>query len=82
MKKVTFDKVFKILVLLLSVYFLFVLTKIANNLNFQGKLDNLKNGKYQLINSDEAYFIIDSQTGGVFKYNGEEFEEFGHLKEK
>lgn len=69
MKKISFDTFFKIFILLLSAYLLFILTKLV---------DNLENGRYQFSTSDET--ILDTKTGIIYYYrDGEKIKYNGGM---
>ena len=57
MRKITFDNILKIFALLASVYFLYTITRIA---------DNLENGRYQF--KTDSRYILDTKTGKIY-YN-------------
>lgn len=57
MKKINFNIVLKIFILLASAYFLYVLTQIAGN---------LENGRYQF--KTYSRYILDTKTGKIY-YN-------------
>lgn len=60
MKKISFDTLFKIAVLLLAAYFLIILTIIA---------DNLENERYQF--KTDSHEILDTKTGKLYyNYSG------------
>ena len=69
MKKIKFDVVFKIAILLSVVYFLIFLTIILTSIS-----ENLRNGRYQF--KADSPLILDTRTGKVY-YNKD-----GELKER
>ena len=56
MKKITFDTVFKTIIMVSLVYSLYLLTIIANNSN---------NGRYQ---SAQTLFKLDTKTGTIYYF--------------
>lgn len=59
--KITFDKVFKVMVVILIAYFLYLLTMIA--IQLKNKADV---GRYQFRN--EGPLILDTKTGEVKRF--------------
>jgi hypothetical protein len=64
MKKVIFDIFFKIGILILASYFLFLLKDL---------IESLGNGRYQF--KTESYFILDTKTGKIYINRNGKLEE-------
>ena len=60
-QKISFDKIFKITLLVLISYFLFLLTNIANRTKKEGDV-----GRFQLLLRDDL--IFDTKTGESIKF--------------
>jgi hypothetical protein len=57
MRQITFDKVFKTILLISIGYFLFIMTEIANQLRANSDV-----GRFQLI---DRHHVIDTKTGAI-----------------
>lgn len=57
MGQITFDKVFKTILLILIGYFLFIMTEIANQLRINSDV-----GRFQFI---DRHHMIDTKTGEI-----------------
>lgn len=61
LSKISFDAIFKFILLVFIAYFLFLLTNIAKQLK-----DNSDIGRYQL--DPDSPFMLDTKTGVVKRY--------------